>query len=56
MAEALRLPKDSMTELSPQQQARMLELSKTLAADVLTDGEHHFILMGGFAFRLSVTH
>lgn len=46
------MPKERMIELSEQQIARMVTVSQAVAADVLTDGEHHFMLLGAFACRL----
>lgn len=54
MGEVMQMPKEAMIELSSQQSAQMLKVSQALAADVLTDGVQHFMLIGGFACRVSV--
>lgn len=56
MCEAMLMPKERMIELSEQQIARMVTVSQAVAADVLTDGEHHFMLLGAFACRLPAKH
>lgn len=51
LIDAIAMPKIRMTAIDESQQCQ-LELHEALNSDILTDGENHFMLMGGFVAYL----